>query len=87
MQRIKEIRESRGLTQAELASKSGVRQPAISDIETGVTRKPSADTIFRLAKALGCTMEELIAPEEVDQDDAGGAGGAAGIHSGDENRR
>lgn len=49
---IRELRESRGLSQTELASASGVRQPNISAIEQD-RRVPSAVTLHRLVAACG----------------------------------
>lgn len=45
-------RKRRGLTLRQLADRSGVSNPVISQIETGHTRSPRWDTIDKLAKAL-----------------------------------
>lgn len=58
---IKARRNEIGFTQAELARRSGISQSAISDIESRrVTKKPSTDTVQRIASALGCTVAELM---------------------------
>ena len=57
---IKAIRETRGLTQSELSKLSGVPQGVISYIESGKTRTPRIDTLQAVAKALGCSIEELL---------------------------
>lgn len=41
------------MTQTELATRSGVKQSVISDIENGKTRSPRPETIMALAGALG----------------------------------
>lgn len=50
--RLRELRQSAGLTQVALAEASGVPQPRISKYERG-TRQPSLDTLRALAKVLG----------------------------------
>lgn len=52
------------ITKYRLWKESGVPQATISDICTGKTRieKCSAETIYRIAKALDISMESLIAP-------------------------
>lgn len=58
--RIREIRESRNLSQYRLAQISGVAQPTIHSIEKeGETRSPSFDTVQRIAAGLRCTVAEL----------------------------
>lgn len=59
---LKRIRTNYGFTQAELAKRSGVSLRSIQMYEqrNKNINKASADTVYRLAKALGCTMEELI---------------------------
>jgi len=51
-----------GLSQAELAARSGVDQSAISFLERG-RRRPTRKTMTRLAKALGVSLKALV-PEE-----------------------
>lgn len=59
---LKRIRTTYGFTQAELAERSGVSLRSIQMYEqrNKNINKASADTMYRLAKALGCTMEDLI---------------------------
>ncbi len=56
---LKKARERRNLTQAALAKRVGVHQVTIARLETGV-RRPSADLLQRLAKALKVKMEDLL---------------------------
>lgn len=62
MTNLKKIRESVGLSRAELAEKSGVKLSAIRDYEQN--HKPinnaAALTVYRLAQALNCTVEDLL---------------------------
>lgn len=51
-ERIKTIRENKGLKQIELAEMAGISNSYLSDIEKGRTT-PSIRTLTRLAEALG----------------------------------
>ena len=59
---LKRIRTAYDFTQAELAERSGVSLRSIQMYEqrNKNINKASADTMYRFAKALGCTMEDLI---------------------------
>ena len=59
---LKRIRTAYGFTQAELAEQAGVSLRSIQMYEqrNKNINKASADTMYRFAKALGCTMEDLI---------------------------
>ena len=59
---LKRIRTAYGFTQAELAERSGVSLRSIQMYEqrNKNINKASADTMYSIAKALGCTMEDLI---------------------------
>ena len=59
---LKRIRMVYGFTQSELAKRSGVSLRSIQMYEqrNKNINKASADTIYRFAKTLGCTMEDLI---------------------------
>ena len=59
---LKRIRNSYGCTQAELAELSGVSLRSIQMYEQRRKdiNKAGAETVYRLAKALGCTVEDLI---------------------------
>lgn len=52
-------RMAKGLTQAELGRLSGLTHAAICHYERG-KRKPCMAALLALAKALGCTVEELV---------------------------
>jgi transcriptional regulator with XRE-family HTH domain len=63
--RLKELRESRGLTQVQLAEQAGVRRAAISEIESGHRQRIELDMLERLADALEVEPGELIERETV----------------------
>ena len=59
MEKIREFRKKANLTLAELGEKVGVSLRTIFNYETGA-RKPNIDMLRKLAKALNCTVGELI---------------------------
>ena len=60
---LREARRHAGLTQDQLAARSGIDQSTISDLETGRNTDPRLSTLTRLAEALGITPSELRFPE------------------------
>ncbi|MEE0440185.1 MAG: helix-turn-helix transcriptional regulator [Ruminococcus sp.] len=56
---LKKMRESKGITQADLAKQVYVSQPMIAQYEAEI-RVPSAPTALAIAKALGTTFEKLM---------------------------
>lgn len=58
MTKLKTLRKQRGISQVKLAESSGVTQQMISMIENG-DRDPGAAILYRLARALDVTMDEL----------------------------
>ena len=57
-QRLKELRDRKGLTQEGVARAAGVTLGAVRKWERG-TRTPSFEMAIRLAGALGCSLDEL----------------------------
>ena len=59
---LKRIRSSYGCSQSELAKRSGVSLRSIQMYEqrNKDINKASAETLYRIAKVLGCTIENLI---------------------------
>lgn len=57
---IKAIREKSGMTQATLARIIGVTQQAVSLWENDSSQMPIARKLPELAKALGCTIDDLF---------------------------
>jgi transcriptional regulator with XRE-family HTH domain len=60
-QNIKQLRQSRNLTQDQLARLSGVPRPTWSNLESG-SANPSVLVLARIAAALQVPLEELISP-------------------------
>lgn len=55
------IRKERGLTQEELAERSGLTQQYLSDLERG-KRNPTIVTLYEISQALGVSHVELVRP-------------------------
>ena len=59
MTSIKDIRKRLNMTQKQLSVRTGISQVNLSRYESG-KRSPKIGTAFKIAKALGCTVDELI---------------------------
>lgn len=59
--RVRELREARGWSQAELARRAGIRPSTLSAIENGQTKGVDFDTLEKLARALEVDPGFLIA--------------------------
>jgi DNA-binding XRE family transcriptional regulator len=55
--RFKAVRESQGLTLAEVAERMGTDPPALSRLETGKMLNPTLATLFKWAEALGQKLD------------------------------
>lgn len=62
MSNLKNIRKERGYSQKQLADLSGVNVRMIQFYEQGARdiNIAQADTVYKLAQALECNMEELL---------------------------
>ena len=58
--RVRELREVRGMTQADLAEASGVRRATISTIESGKVKGIHFAILERLADAIGVDAAVLV---------------------------
>ena len=56
--------KKRNLTQTELARKSKVPQPVISDIINGKIKNPGVMTLKRICNVLVCTVDDLIVEDD-----------------------
>lgn len=66
MSNLKTIREQKDLSQGKLAAASGVNVRMIQHYEQRFKdiNKAQAITVYKLASALGCRMEDLIEKEK-----------------------
>lgn len=68
--RVKQRRETLGLSQRDVAAHTRIPQTIISRIERGVIKSPGADVLKRLAIALRCSTDWLLemyddAPDDI----------------------
>jgi transcriptional regulator with XRE-family HTH domain len=57
--RLAEVRQAHGMTQEQLSELTGVHRVTIARIETGEV-SPKAETLRRLADALGVLVDDII---------------------------
>ncbi len=60
---VRSCRERQGLKQESLAREVGVTQAMLCQVEKGI-RTPSVAVAGEIARALGCTVDELLRPNE-----------------------
>jgi ribosome-binding protein aMBF1 (putative translation factor) len=60
--RFKTVRESQGLTLAEVAERMGIDPPALSRLETGKMLNPTLATLHKWAEALGQKLDVDLSP-------------------------
>lgn len=61
---MKDIRRQRGLSQRELARRTGMHRTYLRDLERG-TRNPSLSIVYLLAEALEVPISDLMARAEL----------------------
>lgn len=62
--KLKQIRESKGMTQTELALKADVNLRMVQNYEQGYKNinKGNVLTVLRLSEALGCDIHDILNP-------------------------
>jgi putative molybdopterin biosynthesis protein len=70
--RVREFRQRRGMSQADLAAQAGVTRQTVSGIESG-RYGPTVEVAKRLARALGCRLDDLFPMAEAAPPAAGRA--------------
>ena len=58
--KIKQLRNKQGLTQDALARKSDIPYTTLTKIESNVITKPSIQTVAKIAKGLGVSIDKLV---------------------------
>ncbi|HEY3253159.1 MAG TPA: helix-turn-helix transcriptional regulator, partial [Polyangiaceae bacterium] len=59
LNRVREVRDTRGLSQAALCAAVGLTRQSVHAIESG-RALPAVDVALRLARALDCRVEDLF---------------------------
>ena len=60
---LRELRKAAGLSQVELAKKSGISRTTISFLENNAEKRTTTTTLNCLAQALGVTADVFFQPE------------------------
>ncbi|WP_368406807.1 helix-turn-helix transcriptional regulator [uncultured Selenomonas sp.] len=63
--RLKEYRKKRGLTQQKLADKANVSRSIIIGLERGTIATTTTDTLLKLSTALNATVPQIFFRENV----------------------
>ena len=72
-QQLAALRESRGLSQRQVARLVGVSQPAIAKLESGTVKNLQLKTLVRMVTALGGRLQVEIVPPPRTKSTAGRA--------------
>ena len=67
---LKKIRAEKGMSQTELAEKTGLQPCAISHFESG-RRRPNVKNLLKLATALGVSTDSLLQSKGLKHDELG----------------
>jgi len=57
--RLKQLRQSRGITLSGLSEETGISTSTLSRLEAGL-RRPTLEQLLPLARAYGVTLDELV---------------------------
>lgn len=63
--RIKEVREEKKMSVAELAEKSGISRQQIYNLESDKENDPKLSTLLKIAEAMGVTLDTIFYEESV----------------------
>ncbi len=66
MSKIEQLRQSAGLTQRQLADAVNVTESTIRNWEHDRNGTVMVEKVYRLCKALNCSLEDLVAGESED---------------------
>ena len=60
---VKKYRQIRGITLPDLAQQAGVSKAFLWEIESGKSKRPGAEVLFKIAEALNVTIAHLMGKE------------------------
>jgi transcriptional regulator with XRE-family HTH domain len=60
LKNLKKLRKKKGWSQEKLARESGISYQTLIKIEQGRIKNPRLDTLIKLAKALGVSIDKLL---------------------------
>ncbi len=56
---LKKLKKQSKMTTAEIAEKSGIPEPTLEKLFAGKTKRPTLQTVTKLAHLFGCTLDDL----------------------------
>lgn len=56
---LKRLKKQSKMTTAEIAKKSGIPEPTLEKLFAGKTKRPTLQTVTKLAHLFGCTLDDL----------------------------
>lgn len=56
---LKKLKKQSKMTTAEIADKSGIPEPTLEKLFAGKTKRPTLQTVTKLAHLFGCTLDDL----------------------------
>ena len=65
LENLKRAKQEKGMTTKQIAEKTKLPEKTISRILSGDTDNPYIDTIQRIAAALGCSLDDILADTKV----------------------
>ena len=57
---VRRLRKKKGLSQEKLARRADISLNALTKIESGFARRPSIQTVVKLARALEVSIDKLV---------------------------
>ncbi len=60
LKNLKKLRQKKGWSQEKLAREAGISYNTLIKIERGGIKNPKLETVIKLAKALGVSIEKLL---------------------------
>ena len=64
LKNLKSLRKKKGWTQERLARESGISFHTLIKIENGRIKNPKLETLIKLAKALGVSIDRLVSSQK-----------------------
>ena len=69
-ERLRKKRKEKGLTQAEMAERIGLKQTGYAEIEQGKSTKKFYQ-LYRIARELGCSIDDLFPEKDIEEENEG----------------
>ena len=60
LKNLKKLRHKKGWSQEKLAREAGISYQTLIKIERGYTENPKLQTLIKIAKALGVSLDKLV---------------------------